>query len=748
MHWPSTGIAIVASLTLATSACGQATDSQLATPMSSAQFAALMRLHVKPTAEQWTVLHTLHADYFAAALALRDGEIEAYLRDRIDRSGGLLDEHLERELEPRRRRLSGQLAALDAKLFDDAAAILGDELHESMRGAALQRDRDRLEEEYRRTGLSPTGEGDLTPIVLALTWTEDELATLRPLVRNYQPAIVAIMRKLADRALDASGYFDSRTPEHAAAVEEVRRLKRELQQIHRALLADIKSQLAEYRGRQIRRRWIGERYGYLSVFPDPDNACRSALRSRGLTTEQRAALEADLATVVAADERLVNEGIALIDEGELAFDGRSRGFRPDPRVAEVRGKRTALEEASRASVVAIVGMDRMKAISSEAWKIDLDAPGPAIDPDAPAPPRVVEDERVASEQVLEGVLVPIPLGECRALVSNVAAPTTAAAIDAAHAAYLERWALEMSASMKTLLNESRSAGPASANLASISLEARQHAEAAERPLFDSLRELLAEASGPQGDRAMRLAQLDRLCAIWCSEPMREMQIVSRVQQPWNPIVVLRSIPMEDADRDALTAVVLDRGDALIAAVRQMREALADREGDRVTIGQRAWTARNTAMKPFESLRSAMIAAVAESKRPRLESFLLRATFPPIKDWSDAGEAFDPALRVEDLTADQRERIERMRVEFDAKYLDLCRQLVPDPLPKPTTERDLMWVYALSGAAQKRDERSRFERTELNAHAITRLRTVLSPEQQGRVPQLDRLDVFTASLDRR
>lgn len=741
----------LAALAVSAPVHAQGCDGLISDPMSSREFAALLRRHVQPTASQWLVLHTMHEDYIAAAIALRDGEIEDILVERTRRMGGVFDPAVERGLEPRRRRASAALGALDARLFDDAAALLGESHRDGIEGVRMQRERQRLGEEIQRTGISPRGEGDLTPAVLDVRWTPEERQRVVPVLRGYQAHILGLMRKLAEVALDASPFEPARDPHHLAAVDEARRLKSEMQKAHRGVLKELAIVVTPERMRQVRRRWIERHYPQLWMPRDAPVPARLALRSTALTQEQRTALASMVITTTEQDDRLVEQAMARLDELATAREIRGAMDAPDERLAELITARKELQQSAREQVIALLGKPEFVALERRGWNVDLDEPGPPIDATEPVRDPPAPAERVEDAPPFESCTRPLTIHDCAAIAAAAGLSAEALAhanaeIESAHAAYEERWrgATEEAQRSYTQLLRGAPGGPDP--LFGPANELRVRCGAVDASLFDAIGAALGPS--PEALRALRVARLDRAFTLWTSLPISATYVVTRAPMPFNPLRILRLASLEERSTAALVDIVLRRADSMLAATETFQRDMANADGDPLVRGRRIWASRTAATKEFAALREELVAAADETERARLETLFLRAAYPAIADPRDAGIAIRAVVHRKDLSDIQREQLTELRQWFDRRSLDVCRRLLPAPLAEPQSEHDLSRMMVFSGDEAVRAERGRFERDELNAHAITRLRTLLTAEQQADVPELARLDAFEAPLETR
>lgn len=136
-------------------------------------------------------------------------------------------------------------------------------------------------------------------------------------------------------------------------------------------------------------------------------------------------------------------------------------------------------------------------------------------------------------------------------------------------------------------------------------------------------------------------------------------------------------------------------------------------------------------------RAAVLAALPESSRGAFDAAWLRAAAPKVyADARDAMATLDAARSLATLTPQQRQQIDALRGEHAARHRDVCDRIATAVVvAKPGGSKAL-------GAARPKDTNiqvsdGRFERAELNARTLRRLRSILSDEQQAALPGLSR-----------
>ena len=142
-------------------------------------------------------------------------------------------------------------------------------------------------------------------------------------------------------------------------------------------------------------------------------------------------------------------------------------------------------------------------------------------------------------------------------------------------------------------------------------------------------------------------------------------------------------------------------------------------------------------------RAAVLAALPEPSRGAFDAAWLRAAAPKVyADARDAMAMLDAALSLPTLTPQQRQQVDALRGEHASRHRDVCDRIAMAVVTaKPGGAKAL-------GAAQPRDTNiqvadGRFERAELNARTLRRLRSILSDDQQSALPGLSRATIRPA-----
>jgi len=134
-------------------------------------------------------------------------------------------------------------------------------------------------------------------------------------------------------------------------------------------------------------------------------------------------------------------------------------------------------------------------------------------------------------------------------------------------------------------------------------------------------------------------------------------------------------------------------------------------------------------------RNAVLQALPESARAQFESAWLRAAAPKVyADARDAAAKLDAAAALATLSAPQRQQLDALRADHAARHRAAC-----DRIARAVVEGTPGGAEAL-GTTRPKDNNiqvsdGRFERAELNARTLRRLRSILSADQQAAVPGL-------------
>jgi hypothetical protein len=140
-------------------------------------------------------------------------------------------------------------------------------------------------------------------------------------------------------------------------------------------------------------------------------------------------------------------------------------------------------------------------------------------------------------------------------------------------------------------------------------------------------------------------------------------------------------------------------------------------------------------------RDAVERALPEALRPAYRSAWLAAAVPSAyRDRSDALPAVDRARALADLGDAQRAQLDALRNDHASRHRASCDAIAEMTVAQRSRMEDAMQsesgrgMDSMFGAARMLSD-ARFERRELDAQTLRRLRSALTPEQARQVPQL-------------
>ena len=150
------------------------------------------------------------------------------------------------------------------------------------------------------------------------------------------------------------------------------------------------------------------------------------------------------------------------------------------------------------------------------------------------------------------------------------------------------------------------------------------------------------------------------------------------------------------------------------------------------------TMSGIAAKMSETNRStyeAIIRALPQDRVMVLQDMYERKAYPDVfKDSSVADEQIESTLALEDLTADQRERISDLALDYRSEYRDLTMAILDDAKNRQNVQRS----WPPSSESMKRSmkmEQVRYRRRQLNDQTRIMLELILTDQQIALVPGL-------------
>jgi len=160
---------------------------------------------------------------------------------------------------------------------------------------------------------------------------------------------------------------------------------------------------------------------------------------------------------------------------------------------------------------------------------------------------------------------------------------------------------------------------------------------------------------------------------------------------------------------------------------------------RETVGEQAEQATEQIIEMNRQTLQQLTEALPEPFSRQVRDAYYRAGYPGVyDDGNSAQRPLDTALNLRDLSADQRSKLIDIASEYRGQYDALCVQMVEAQMNQPEPSDDD--GPGGGGWQRMRDlqnelERLRFQRRELNAKTIRRIRSVLNEQQVDRVPGL-------------
>ena len=203
----------------------------------------------------------------------------------------------------------------------------------------------------------------------------------------------------------------------------------------------------------------------------------------------------------------------------------------------------------------------------------------------------------------------------------------------------------------------------------------------------------------------------------------------------------------------ITSAFRNRYEIGLVAQRRQTEAMAEmmrrrQEGDTdgaIAFGMEYQQAMQDVRKPVEEAEEAitqlnrdtleqLTAALDNRSARKFRAAYRRKAFPKIYNEPNSGEKYlEAALKLRQLSDDQRFAIELHGVEYQPVYENLCNQMVEihsqSSIGGGFTDPGYMQEYM---QRQQKLEVIKFDRSELNAKARRRLRQILTPEQLARI----------------
>ena len=113
----------------------------------------------------------------------------------------------------------------------------------------------------------------------------------------------------------------------------------------------------------------------------------------------------------------------------------------------------------------------------------------------------------------------------------------------------------------------------------------------------------------------------------------------------------------------------------------------------------------------------------------------QVAYPEVyRDERSADRALEIVLSLPELSSQQRQTVSDINSEHRTAYLEICDRMIALMQDRPEQREDDFSNEAIDRYMEL--ERSRFERSELNARTRMRLRLAIAPEIAQRLPELN------------
>jgi hypothetical protein len=797
------GLLLTAMILMTAPAGAQGTSGAFAGPISSRQLMRYaQRLHLSE--EQRQALESIHDEYKRQFRVLRDGEIAAFLKEQQSAQGGIpRREVVEAALEDLDR-LRTKIKALDERLFDRLLPILTDGQQSLVPRIRMARERQRYENPQ-VAAIFGRGEVDLSEIFLDLDLPPAAIEAADPMIAQYERRLTTLMRKQAKAliymtvdmmdALEERGFVDVSQEELMGDPELLRRLVDEMQviwrelnvevaeiaadigQLNRRTCKNVAAVLPEAPARSLRNAYYRQSYRQLAplVGLSDQNWMAGALELDDLSDEQRQALAAAAADYQGRVDRLLDDGVELVEGYWRDFSpfevdqDKANAFQAAFGKLLTRGRE--LESETTASLEQALGKEALAEIRQAAATVGASPSAPAAGEPATAqagqpeeflwsgdrflPPRIGRRdingyaEKLGFDQGLRDVL------------------------SALHADYVEQF--EQLEIIKTLRQANRdlwqrdaetgvTTPPTNEMIEEIYQLRRRAIETiteVDAAFFDSV----ATVAGKEQENRVDRLRRDRLRRTFAGSATGQYTIgrdrSSEAGIDVAAVAASRDLSVEEMKR--IEKILDAYRDNTIPAFRQRLEAqlnmqqvsdgwaadvqaaVAEDVAAVVALQQRYQTIME---EPTTALEKAEAAIIALNRRtldevlaalPREASRAVsqaydRAAFPTIfEDPAAVDRHLTAAMELDDLSLDQRGQLEELAASYRPEYERLSRAMCEQVGPSSANvvgfdaEDFRKWQ-----AQQQKMARLRYDRSELNARAISRLKAILREDQIQRI----------------
>jgi len=372
----------------------QGTSDQLPDPVSTRELGQWLDRFVRAAPEQWESIDRFHEEYKTEFAALRETEIEKYLKDTKAIQGGMPQKKAMEQWVSESRRLRTRIRSLDTKLFDQIQTSLTDAQMSDFPRVRMARERasSRNPMGFAAFGMMPA---DLSELAADLGLSLEQWKSLDPILVPYETQLT---KRLAEglestntmmldmmKALEERGFTEMTEeemmvdPEKMKAVMETvqkvfgeisrkgRESAFELAQINRRTQRTLAETLGGEPGRKLRGEFVTRSYPQLGFQTDGDRWLRAAMRLRAISDDQRSQLRTVLDSFHREDDRLVDSMMEEFDEeakNRSPFDFNSGDVEAmQKKAAERQEKRSAISTTAVAGGRAIIGEELTEKIA-------------------------------------------------------------------------------------------------------------------------------------------------------------------------------------------------------------------------------------------------------------------------------------------------------------------------------------------------------------------------------------------------
>jgi len=803
------GLLLAAMVLMTAPAGAQGTSGAFAGPISSRQ---LMRYaqRLKLSDQQRQALESIHDEYKRQFRVLRDGEIAAFLEEQQSAQGGIPKrEAVDAALEDLDR-LRTKIKAMDERFFDRLLPILAEGQQAVVPRIRMARERQRYENPQ-VAAMFGRGEVDLSEIFLDLDLPPAAIEAADPMIAQYERRLTTLMGKQAKAliymtvdmmdALEERGFVDVSQEELMGDPELLRRLVDEMQIIWRELnveVAEIAADigklnrrtcknvaavLPEAAARRLRNEYYRQSYRQLAplVGLSEQNWMTGALELDDLSDEQRQALAAAAGDYQSRVDRLLDDGIELVE-------GYWRDFSPfeldqekasafQSELGKLLTKARDLESETTAALEQMLGKEALAEIRQAAATVGSRQTAPAADEAGAAGEPATAQAEQPEEFLWSGDrFLPPRIG--RLDINGYAEKLgfdqgLRDVLSALHADYAEQFEQleiikELRQANQALWRRDPETGvmtPPTAEMIEEIYQLRRQAietiTEVDGAFFDSLATV---AGKDRKDRVDRLRR-DRLRRTFAGSATGQYTIGrDRSSEAGIDVAaVAASRGLSANEMKSLDSILDAYRDSTIPAFRQRLEAQLNMQqvSDRWAAEVQAAVAEDiTAVvalqqryqsimeEPTAALEEAEAAIIALNRRTldevlgklsgesarSVRQAYDRAAFPTIfEDAAAVDRQLAASMGLDDLTLDQRGRLEELAASYRPEYERLsramCEQLGPSSANVVGFDAEDFRQWQ---AQQQKMARLRYDRNELNARAINRLKAILTEDQIQRI----------------